>query len=305
MKQIAAPLRVLALLVSAIVWTTAIAHAQTYSLLQWIDTQEEGYNPNGALILASDGNLYGTMRNGGAGFDGTVFRITPAGALTTIHTFVATTSTVGYRPQAGVVEGADGNLYGMTSEGGTYGEGVIFRMTKAGVATPLYVLRLSTTTPSGALASLVLATDGNFYGIGSAWDGTYFGKVFRMTPAGVVTVLHRFSGADGAYPASSGLIQGSDGFLYGTTEGGGAADAGTIFKDQPGRRADHRPFLRWHDRGQTQVRADSRDRRQLLRRHVAGNAVGRRLGASHDLQDDRRRNGEHALHVSRYRARRT
>jgi uncharacterized repeat protein (TIGR03803 family) len=126
------------------------------------------------------------------------------------------------------VQGTDGNFYGNTVSGGTSGEGVIFKMTPSGTVTVLHNLNGA---PDGAQAyyGLLQATDGNFYGVAQA-GGTFYGTVFKITPGGTYSVLHTFAGgaSDGATP-SSGLIQASDGKLYGVTAAGGPTGGGTIY----------------------------------------------------------------------------
>ncbi len=222
-----------ALLAAGLLMTMAVTEAfgQTYGLLHWFDTLTDGTDPTSGPILGSDGDFYGTTRGfSGTGPGGTLFRISAGGSLTVIYRFDES-STVGYRPQAGLVQGSDGLLYGTTRSGGAHGEGMIFKMTTSGVATPLYDLYSSTTTPSLVWAPLLEAPDGNFYGVSTAWDGTYYGKIFRITSSGSLTVLHRFTGGlDGGAPGMSGLALGANGELYGTTGSGGAHGYGTVFR---------------------------------------------------------------------------
>lgn len=93
-----------------------------------------GYNPNGGLIEANDGNLYGTTIEGGqiGGAEGTVFKITPQGRITTLFVFSTRGAVPGSGPLAGLIKGSDGNLYGNCAYGGTYGGGSIFRIVMPG-----------------------------------------------------------------------------------------------------------------------------------------------------------------------------
>ncbi len=179
------------------------------------------------LVQGSDGNFYGTTQQGGTNSIGTVFRMTPAGVLTTLVSF---TGANGSNPQTSLVLGSDGNFYGTTNYGGSAGDGTVFRMTPAGVLTTL--VSFTGANGSSPQASLVLGSDGNFYGTtsygGSAGDGT----VFQMTPAGVLTTLVSFTGVNGTYPSAS-LEQGSDGNFYGSTQSGGSANDGTVFMITP------------------------------------------------------------------------
>ena len=95
-----------------------------------------GSNPNAGLVQGSDGNFYGTTYFGGANSNGTVFRMTPGGLLTTLVSFNGSN---GMWPEAGLVQGSDGNFYGTTSSDGASGLGTVFKMTPAGVLTTLVV----------------------------------------------------------------------------------------------------------------------------------------------------------------------
>jgi len=199
------------------------------------------------LVEATDGNFYGTVNGGGAYGYGTVFKITPAGTLTTLHNFCAQTNcTDGAAPLAGLIQATDGNFYGTTTGGGVNGAGTVFRITATGSLTTLYSFCSLTNCTDGSTpwAGLVQGTDGNFYGTTAAGgtssncfsyaNGNECGTVFEITPAGKLTTLHNFAGypTDGSFP-TGGLIQGTDGNFYGTTQNGGPSSAGpygTVFK---------------------------------------------------------------------------
>jgi uncharacterized repeat protein (TIGR03803 family) len=165
---------------------------------------------------------------GGRSGNGTIFQITPAGALTTIYRFKGTD---GSRPFAALVQGSDGYLYGTTLGGGINQYGTVFRTTTGGVLTTLHLF--NGTGGAAPHAPLVQAADGNFYGTtslgGNAGCGSGCGTIFRITPGGSFTALYKFVGTDGADPQAP-LIQATDGNFYGTTVGGGAANSGTVFK---------------------------------------------------------------------------
>ena len=178
-------------------------------------------SPAAGLVQGSDGNFYGTTEQGGVnGPDpGTVFKITPSGTLTTLHSFVFID---GWHPRAALVQGSDGNFYGTTVEGGQYEFGTVFKITPSGTLTNLYSFAGSDgANPRG----LVQGSDGNFYGTTFSGPGT----VFKITPSGTLTTLYSFAGSDGANP-DAGLVQGSDGNYYGTTYYGGANNVGTVFR---------------------------------------------------------------------------
>jgi len=208
----------------------------------------DGAEPYASLVQGADGNFYGTTALGGANGGGTVFRITPAGALTTLYNFCSQPQcTDGTAPHVGLVQATDGNFYGTTHSGGGTncsggGCGTIFKISPQGTLTTLYAFCLQSGCLDGGIpdASLVQATDGNFYGVtflgGTSpnCSPTGCGTIFKITAAGVLTTLYDFcpeSGcADGTNPYA-GLLQATDGNLYGTTYSGGSnGGVGTIFK---------------------------------------------------------------------------
>jgi uncharacterized repeat protein (TIGR03803 family) len=210
------------------------AAAQTLTTLHAFNGTDGG-NSTAGLILATDGNFYGTTSRGtGAASDGTVFRITPSGTLTTLHTFCSQSGCAdGSVPEGGLIQATDGNLYGTTSDG------KVFKITLSGTLTTLGVL------VGGSAAALVQGSDGNFYGttvhgganscIGFGGHRVTCGTVFQITPTGTVTTLVNLSATTGFNPVSS-LIQATDGNFYGTAElGGGTVHPGngTVFKMTP------------------------------------------------------------------------
>jgi uncharacterized repeat protein (TIGR03803 family) len=196
----------------------------------------DGANPSGAIVQGADGNFYGTTSAGGASGFGTVFRMVPNGAVTNLYSF--TNGLDGYSPVGGLVQGADGNFYGLTPSGGVSGKGNVFRITPAGVLATLYSFTggRDGNTPAGTLVS---GSDGNLYGVTTTGGLTGKGTVFRLTLTGALTTLYNFgniSPLDGAYPVA-GLVQSSDGNLYGTTflanALAGPDGYGTVFRVSP------------------------------------------------------------------------
>jgi|SRR5579872_2217395 len=208
----------------------------------------DGDDVAAGLTQATDGDFYGTTGFGG-NIDceypngcGTVFRVTAGGALRTLHTFELVD---GDEPRGTLLQATDGNFYGTTSFGGNhlFGHinllGTVFRITAGGKLTTLY--NFGGPDGDSPFGGLTQGTDGNFYGTTSfGGDPTCnaphgCGTVFRITPTGTLTTLHRFEMTDGALPAG-GLIQATNGNFYGTTNGGylcGAA-CGTVFMITPG-----------------------------------------------------------------------
>jgi uncharacterized repeat protein (TIGR03803 family) len=202
------------------------ARAQWYTALHAF-SGSDGASAHAGLVEGTDGNFYGTTGSGGAGAEGTVFKMSPAGVLTTIHSFAGND---GENPLAGLVQGTDGNFYGSTRLGGAGNKGTIFRITPSGALTTLH--SFAGTDGGAPSAALVQGSDGAFYGTTYSGGAGGAGTVFRITPAGVLTTLCSFPawGFTLANPESGGLVQGSDGSFYGTTIGGGAIGLGMVFK---------------------------------------------------------------------------
>jgi len=202
----------------------------------------DGENPYGALIQGTDGNFYGTTSFGGTDTYGTVFRITPSGTLTTLYNFCSVdypNCVDGSEPFTGLVQ-AGGSFYGTTHAGGySSSGGTVFKITPSGKLTTLYRFcpegAFQCTDGAGPEAGLLLATDGNFYGTTSIGGSNNDGTVFKITPSGTLTTLYSFCSQggfacrDGLQPYA-GLIQATDGNLYGTTTYGGAYNRGTAFE---------------------------------------------------------------------------
>ena len=190
----------------------------------------DGAAPGAGLVQASDGFFYGTTSGGGTAGFGTVFKVEASGTLTTIHSFGGAD---GKEPAADLVQASDGNFYGTTHGGGAGGWGTVFKISPSGDLTTLH--SFDQADGAGSRGKLIQATDGALYGttplggMTSTACNTGCGTVFRITTSGNLTTLHFFNHADGASP-EGGLIQGRDGNLYGTTEVGGAAEFGTIFR---------------------------------------------------------------------------
>jgi uncharacterized repeat protein (TIGR03803 family) len=187
----------------------------------------DGSNPYATLLQATDGNFYGTTQSGGSHLLGTVFKMTPQGALTTLHSF---NSTDGSSPEASLIQATDGNFYSTTYNGGAEGYGTVFKMTSAGTMTTLHVFD-DNTEGRAITTGLAQASDGNFYGTTSLGASFGYGAIYSMTPTGTVTVLHSFDATDGATP--NALVLATDGNFYGTTISGGANIDGTVFEITP------------------------------------------------------------------------
>lgn len=196
----------------------------------------DGTNPAAGLALGVDGNFYGVTVEGGAGNQGSIFKITPNGVLATLHSF---TGVDGAFPETPLVQASDGAFYGTASAGantsacpGTNGGcGTVFKITSKGTFTLLHSFDLTDgATPQ---AALIQAIDGNLYGTTFQGGAGGNGTVFRITPSGALTTLHSFNGNDGVSP-SGALLETAGGIFYGTTGFGGASGYGTLFKVNSG-----------------------------------------------------------------------
>jgi len=187
-------------------------------------------NPTGALLVGSDGYLYGTIGEGANGY-GAVYRISTSGAVRILYSFSGVPD--GKYPSGTLVQDDVGNLYGTTQAGGINGDGTVFRLSQDGTLTPLYTFSGTNDgmTPSG---SMVLGPDGSLYGTTQSGGAGGHGTVFKLDASANFTfsTLYSFTGSAGTDPVS-GLAMGADGNLYGTTAAGGAG-YGTIFEVTPG-----------------------------------------------------------------------
>jgi uncharacterized repeat protein (TIGR03803 family) len=188
----------------------------------------DGSYPTAGLLLASNLDFYGTTTSGGKYADGTVFKLTPSGELTTLYSFCKDTNcTDGEDPVGGLMQASNGLLYGTTASGGAYGEGTIFSITTGGTLKTLYSFceQFDVCSDGGAEpeSNLLQGSNGNLYGT-TAW-----GSIFELAPQGALNILYEFcsqpSCDDGNDPVGN-IAQSADGVLYGATSKGGAFSGG-------------------------------------------------------------------------------
>jgi uncharacterized repeat protein (TIGR03803 family) len=209
------------------------SRAQTFKTLLTFDHTDGATPVDTPLVQGTNGDLYGTTLGGGSNeSSGTVFKITPAGKLTTLYSFCSQANCAdGSLPYGGLVLGGDGNFYGTTSQGGADGiSGTVFRITSGGSLTTLHSFNGSDGAAPGA--PMIWATNGNFYGITMNGGSLNAGTIFKITQNGVLTTLHIIGSGDGSF-LNGPLVQGNDGNFYSTTESGGAYGFGTVFKVTP------------------------------------------------------------------------
>jgi uncharacterized repeat protein (TIGR03803 family) len=246
---------VLALMALLICSAAPATHAQTFkcdpgylgpcsftNLYDFAMNTGDPRNPSwpGVFAQGRDGNLYSTSPFGGIGY-GTVFQLTPTGAVKVLYQFPLGTNSHGGSPQGGLTLGTDGYLYGTTKYLGSSGSGSVFKIATDG--TGYKTLYSFTGADDGELpyTAPIQGVDGNFYGttsFGHHGTAAFPGSVYKLTPTptgSVLKTLYEFDKTHGAYPTS--LMQGTDSNFYGTTQLGGTgicnAQCGVIFKMTP------------------------------------------------------------------------
>jgi uncharacterized repeat protein (TIGR03803 family) len=220
-----------AALAIAVVLLPPAVQAQTVTTIYNFVGSDNSVDPLGVIAQGRDGDYYGVTAGAGRG---TIYKISTSGTFTLLHTFASD----GSEGQScnGLVLGSDGNFYGTCEQGGNNSNstGTLFKVTPTGTLT---VLHFFDGTFSGTvdgcypLGVPVQASDGNFYGTAFECGVNDAGLIYKITPAGIFTVVHAFAfgSGDGNQPKGA-LIQGSDGNLWGTTSSGGANNGGAVFK---------------------------------------------------------------------------
>ncbi len=190
----------------------------------------DGGKPVAGVILSATGDIYGTTSGGGlspqyAAQDGVLFRLDSSGRERVVCNF--TIGLGGISASHPIIRDGAGNLYGVTSRGGAFGAGTVFKVDEAGRETLLH----SFTATDGAIPTDVIRDEeGSFYGTTCRGGSGKAGVVFKIDTTGKLTVLHNFGGGlDGKFPYA-GVFRDLEGNLYGTTTGGGPADAGVVYK---------------------------------------------------------------------------
>jgi uncharacterized repeat protein (TIGR03803 family) len=175
------------------------------TVLHAFDLGQDGAAPRGSLLLAHDGYFYGMTALGGTYNRGTLFRVSAEGAFSNLFSF--TFHEHGGTPFGDLIQGLDGNLYGMTNKGGKMEGGTIFRCSLAGEVTVLRHLERNDSSGFGPTGSLLQAPDGTLFGMMPEGGENYGGLVFKLTPDGTYSVIHSFSAfTDGRYPQGSLLL---------------------------------------------------------------------------------------------------
>jgi uncharacterized repeat protein (TIGR03803 family) len=206
----------------------SVTSSGAFTLLHSFEGSDGG-TPTGALATGPDGTCYGLTQYGGANGFGTVYGVSPSGTLTLLHSF---SGADGSNPRGGgLLLTPEGVLFGMTSSGGAHNLGTIFSVSLSG--TFKTIADFDGANGSQPAGTLIRASDGNIYGATNGGGANGDGTVFQLS-SGVprLTVLHSFGGLDGSAP-TGGLVEATDGNLYGATSGGGANGDGVIYSITP------------------------------------------------------------------------
>jgi len=191
----------------------------------------DGVDPVGGLLLDKAGNLYGTTSQGGTSKCGVLFKLSPQGKETILHTFTGAANDGKYPTYTSPLMDAEGNLYGVTEEGGSAQGGVVYKLSKSHKFTILHSFAGGTNDGCNVLGKPFRDKYGSIYGTTSSCGTSSLGTVWKLTKNGEETLLHSFAGgtSDGEYPLA-GVIEDTNGNLYGSTETGGSANLGTAYK---------------------------------------------------------------------------
>jgi len=190
--------------------------------------RRDGGNPRSGLLLDSTGNLYGITASGvGVGQGGVLFKLTPSGQEILLHSF---STADGTGSASGLIRDSAGNFYGTTEGGGAHNLGVVFKLDSHGNYSILYSFTGRNGDGSEPFAGLVRDQAGNLYGTTFGGGTLGLGTVFKIDALGNESILYSFlGGSDGSIPSST-LVLDSAGNLYGTTDGGGTYNRGTVFE---------------------------------------------------------------------------
>lgn len=227
----------LSLMIALVLTITIRAQAQTFEVLYKFLQPSDGNAPYAPLTRDAAGNLFGITINGGNSSGpcqphgcGVVFRLSPTGKEA-IYSFTGGT-TDGAHPMGSMVLDSVGNLYGTTNEGGSFGQGIVFKINKSGKETVLYNFAGGTADGCNPEGGLLQDGEGNLVGTTSACGTADYGNVFKLTKQGVETVLHNFLGppSDAGYPYLTNLFRDKQGNLYGVTYHGGQSDRGALYE---------------------------------------------------------------------------
>jgi uncharacterized repeat protein (TIGR03803 family) len=193
------------------------APAQTISTIYQFGSGTNPSLPAGVMAQGRDGNFYGVTLSGNGCCQGIIYKISSAGELTSLYSMAQSDGTT----CSGLTLGTDGNFYGTCHNGGTNDYGTLFKVTSAGVLTVLHNFAAQGSTSDGCepLAPPIQASNGNFYGTTSFCGANNYGTVYKLTLAGAYSLLYSFQGPPNDTLLPLGLIEGTDGDLWGLGNG--------------------------------------------------------------------------------------
>jgi uncharacterized repeat protein (TIGR03803 family) len=207
--------------------------SSTYTDRFDFDGTNSGSSPNGTLVQASDGMLYGMTQDGGANGMGVLFQFDPA-TNTYTKEFDFAGSSNGQSPYGSLIQATNGSLYGMTLYGGTVGDGVMFQFDPLSASFSKLIDYDGAAKGSFPYGSLLQASDGMLYGMTQLGGNFSMGVLFQYDPLALTyTKKINFAGAANGQSPNGTLMQATDGKLYGTTLQGGTTDQGVLFQYDP------------------------------------------------------------------------
>lgn len=191
----------------------------------------DGCYPTGGLV-EYEGDFYGVAGACGAGGYGIVYKVSKNGEETILHNFAGAPNDGAYPSYTSLTVDQDGTFYGITSAGGRWNAGTLYKMTKEGKVTVLHSFAGGKRDGCNPHGAPVLNDQGNLYGTTELCGTVDYGTVWRVTKAGKETILHSFAAGahDGQYPFVGGVIRDSSGNLYGATQEGGVSNYGVVYK---------------------------------------------------------------------------
>jgi uncharacterized repeat protein (TIGR03803 family) len=190
----------------------------------------DGALPYGGLFRDKAGNLYGTTESGGKANLGVVFKISKAGKETVLHSFTGAVNDGSEPASASFYMDAKGNLYSVTSHGGTANEGVLYKLSPKRKLTVLHSFTAGTTDGCYPYGTPAVDAHGNMYGGTGGCGTSNLGVVWKVSKNGTEKILHNFAGASDGQSPLAGVILDKAGNIYGTTNTGGASGFGTAFE---------------------------------------------------------------------------
>jgi len=195
----------------------------------------DGANPRfGSLVMDKVGNLYGVTSSGGVTpGNGTVFKMNTTGAETVLYSFCPQSGcSDGQTPYGSPAMDRQGNLYGTTEYGGSFGDGVVWKLSKNGTETVLHNFAGGPSDGANPVAGVIIDAKGDLYGESYEGGSSGDGAAYKLNKKGRLTLLHSFAGPDGTNPLG-GVIRDASGNLYGTAYEGGSDGYGTVWKLTP------------------------------------------------------------------------